>query len=272
MTTLRVACLQLNVGPTWADHKETTLALCHQAAQAGAKLIALPENTSGMIVNKPPVSTYDTEDTHPMLKDLAAFAKETQTWVLCGSVAVRHGDKLANRSILFSPTGQSAATYDKIHLFNATLDTGEVYRESHYYCNGNKAVLAPLSDGVTLGLSICHDVRFASLYRLLAQNGANLLAVPSAFAVATGEAHWEVMLRTRAIETGAFVIAPAQCGTHDGGRQTYGHSLIVNPWGKIIADAGTDVGYIIADLDFDEVTKARTILPSFKHDCPFSLD
>ena len=178
-----------------------------------------------------------------------ALAKELNVWLLIGSLAIKVSDtKTANRSFLFAPDGNIMARYSKIHLFDVALASGEVYRESNTVAGGDEAVVADTAFG-PIGLSICYDLRFPQLYRRLAQKGAFLFTVPSAFTVPTGEAHWHVLLRARAIENGAFVIAPAQGGTHANGRKTYGHSLIVAPWGEVLAEAGTEPGVIMADID-----------------------
>lgn len=178
--------------------------------------------------------------------------------------------RIHNRSFLFSPSGDLAATYNKIHLFDVKLPGGETYRESDVMTPGTRAVVADMS-GVRVGLSICYDLRFAYLYRDLAKARAQILCVPAAFTVPTGQAHWEVLLRGRAIETGSFVMAPAQTGAHAGGRKTYGHAMIVGPWGEILAQAGEDTGFIAAELDMDEVTKARTAIPALKHDREYEV-
>ena len=181
-------------------------------------------------------------------------------------MSIKLGDnRIANRSFLFSDTGEIVARYDKIHLFDVDLPTGESHRESDLVRPGEEAVVAETPWAI-IGLSICYDLRFAYLYRDLAKAGASILTVPAAFTVPTGKAHWETLLRARAIETGSFVLAPAQCGEHEGGRQTYGHSLIIGPWGEVLADAGEDTGFIIAELDLSAVEKAREAIPALKHD------
>ncbi|HET8728333.1 MAG TPA: carbon-nitrogen hydrolase family protein, partial [Alphaproteobacteria bacterium] len=190
-----------------------------------------------------------------------------------GSLAIRlDGDRVANRSLLFDPAGRIVASYDKIHMFDVDLAGGESYRESATFRPGERAVVAPVAvpgGSAGLGLTVCYDVRFAYLYRALAQAGADILSVPAAFTVPTGRAHWHVLLRARAIETGCFVIAPAQTGEHDRGRRTYGHSLIVSPWGEVLADAGEEVGFVTADLDLSLVGQARTMVPALGHDRGF---
>ncbi len=178
-------------------------------------------------------------------------------------------EKLANRSLLIDPAGHIAARYDKIHMFDVEIPDGQSYRESRVYEAGTEAVTAELPWG-RLGLTVCYDLRFPYLYRSLAQAGAQFLSIPSAFTRFTGQAHWHVLLRARAIETGCFVFAPAQCGSHDGGRETYGHSLIVAPWGEVLADGGEEPGVTLAEIDPAEVAKARTMIPALDHDRPFA--
>jgi predicted amidohydrolase len=186
--------------------------------------------------------------------------------LLLGSLAIKAGPgKVTNRSYLVDAAGEIAARYDKLHLFDVDLADGERYRESAAVAPGSNAVVAP-TPWATLGLSICYDLRFPYLYRALAQAGAQILTVPAAFARTTGQAHWHVLLRARAIETGCYVLAPCQCGTHGGGRPTYGHSLIVDPWGRILADGGDEPGIVTATLDLAEVAKARAMIPALQHD------
>jgi predicted amidohydrolase len=206
------------------------------------------------------------EDRHPALPGFAALARELGLWILIGSLAIRgSGDKISNRSYLIAADGTVRARYDKIHLFDVSLRSGEAYRESATVEAGARAVVADLPWG-RLGMTVCYDVRFAYLYRQLAHAGASMLAVPAAFTYQTGAAHWEVLIRARAIETGAFVLAPAQCGTRAWGRKTYGHTLIVDPWGTVLADGGSEPGYVTADLDLDAVDRARAMIPALAHD------
>jgi predicted amidohydrolase len=179
------------------------------------------------------------------------------------------GERLANRSFLIDPAGQIKARYDKIHMFDVDLAGGESYRESATYRPGDRAVLANLPWG-TLGMTICYDMRFPQLYRTLAQAGAMFITVPSAFTRPTGQAHWHVLLRARAIETGCFIIAPAQCGEHAEGRKTYGHSLIVSPWGEVLADGGEQVGISLVEIDATKVREARGMVPALDHDRAFA--
>ena len=216
------------------------------------------------------------EQSHPGPPAFAALAAELQIWLLIGSMTMGlgseadAGEKVANRSYLFGPDGSIAARYDKIHMFDVDVPDGQTYRESRAYRPGGRALLVELPWG-RLGPTVCYDLRFPALYRDLAQAGADFLSVPSAFTRMTGRAHWHVLLRARAIETGCFVLAPAQCGETSQGRQTYGHSLIVAPWGEVLADAGEDVGVVTAEVDLARVKEARTAVPALGHDRRFSL-
>jgi len=206
----------------------------------------------------------------PALPVFSALAKELNIWLLIGSLAIKVSDnKTANRSFLLAPDGSIRARYSKIHLFDVELASGEVYRESNTVAGGGEAVMAD-TDWGRIGLTVCYDVRFPQLYRKLAQEGAFLFTVPSAFTVPTGVAHWHVLLRARAIENGAFVLAPAQGGLHANGRKTYGHSLIVSPWGEVLAEAGGDPGVIVADIDPELSKQAREKVPNLQHDRAFS--
>jgi predicted amidohydrolase len=262
----RAACIQLRSGEDVAENVRAASALIREAAAGGAQFIATPENTTLMAPDagaKLASSFAATDD--PALPAFAALAKELDVHLLIGSLAIKVSEtKTANRSILFRPDGRMAARYDKIHLFDVELGGGEAYAESATVAGGSQAVLAPTPWG-KIGMTVCYDVRFPALYRALANAGAFAFTVPSAFTVPTGEAHWHVLLRARAIENGAFVIAPAQGGTHANGRRTYGHSLIVGPWGEVLAEAGTDPGVIYADIDPAASVAARAKLPSLRH-------
>jgi predicted amidohydrolase len=201
------------------------------------------------------------------LKTFRALAQETGTWILVGSLLFKEpgSPRVVNRGLLVDPSGAITARYDKLHLFDVDVGDGQFYRESATVAPGERAVVAATPWGL-LGLSICYDLRFAYLYRALAQAGAGMLAIPAAFTYATGKAHWHILARARAIETGSFVLAPNQCGTHAEGRKTWGHSLIVDPWGEVLADGGDDVGVVTATIDLDQVTEARRKIPALKHD------
>ena len=268
---LRAACVQINGAPEIEENLKTVGALVREAAGRGAKLIATPENTCRMVRDERKIITSLSEENHPGIPFFSELAKELGVWLLIGSLAIRTGKtQIANRSFLFADNGNIAATYDKIHMFDVDLSGDKSYRESKAVQPGEKAVVAGTPWG-GLGMSICYDVRFAYLYRDLAKAGANILTVPAAFTVPTGKAHWEVLLRARAIETGSFVLAPAQTGDHDGGRKTWGHSMIIGPWGEILAAAGTETGIITADLNLDEVAKVRQSIPALRHDKKYKV-
>jgi predicted amidohydrolase len=267
MEKFRAACVQLRSGEDVAENIRDAATLIRQAAKGGAQFIATPENTTLMAADGGAklANSFD-EAQDPALPVFAALAKELGVWLLIGSLAIKVSDsKTANRSFLFDPQGAITARYDKIHLFDVDLAGGESYRESNTVAGGDSAVLAATPWG-GFGLSICYDLRFARLYRTLAHKGAFVFTVPSAFTIPTGEAHWHVLLRARAIENGAFVIAPAQGGSHANGRKTYGHSLVVDPWGTILAEAGIDPGVIFADIDPALSQMVRAKVPSLKHD------
>jgi len=265
---LKVAVVQMTAGPEIGPNLDAAAALVRDGAAKGAKFVLTPENTS-IIEPKRELAVAKAlpEEAHPGVPCFTALAKELGIWLLVGSMPIRVEDgRLANRSFLIDEQGRIVARYDKIHLFDVDLANGERYRESATIRPGGGAVVAPTPWG-PLGMTVCYDLRFPHLYRDLAQAGATMLSIPAAFTVPTGEAHWHVLLRARAIENGAFVLAPAQCGTHAGGRKTYGHSLIVAPWGEILAegDGGTP-GTILAEIDFAKVAAARDAVPSLRHD------
>jgi predicted amidohydrolase len=267
----KAACVQLRSSDDVAANISETVRLVREAAARGARFIATPENTTLMAPDGGAKLAHSFNEAHdPALPVFAALAKELNVWLLIGSLAIKVSDtKTANRSFLFGPDGTITARYSKIHLFDVALASGEVYRESNTVEGGNEAVVADTDFG-SVGLSICYDLRFPQLYRRLAQKGAFLFTVPSAFTVPTGEAHWHVLLRARAIENGAFVIAPAQGGTHANGRKTYGHSLIVAPWGEVLAEAGTEPGIIVAEIDPALSAQARARVPNLQHDRNFA--
>lgn len=267
----RLACVQVNAGNDMAANIEASSALARAARADGADFIAFPECVAMMEMGRERVlAKAAPEDSHPALAAFRALAAETGAWLLAGSLSIRlDGDRVANRSCLIDETGRVRASYDKIHMFDVDLDGGESYRESATYRPGTAAALAETPWGL-LGMTVCYDLRFPQLYRSLAQAGAVLLSVPSAFTRPTGAAHWEVLLRARAIENAAYVFAPAQCGTHPHGRATWGHSLIVDPWGVVLADAGEAPGYVIAEIDPARVTEVRRSLPSLAHDRPWA--
>lgn len=268
----QLACVQYTAGREYGPNIERVSALVRQAAADGAALISLPENAV-MIepVSAKALEKAMPEDSHPGLAAFRALAKETGAWIHVGSLNIEAGpDRVANRGFLLDGEGSIVARYDKLHLFDVSLKSGEKYRESDTVLPGDKGVVAPTPWG-PLGLSICYDVRFPHLYRALAHAGAAFIAVPAAFTRTTGQAHWHVLLRARAIETGCYVFAAAQCGTHAEGRKTFGHSLIVDPWGEVLADGGEEEGIIQATIDPALVTDARARIPALEHDRSFEV-
>lgn len=270
MSAFRAACVQLRSSDDVAENIRTASELIREAKAKGADFIATPENTTLMAPDGgAKLERSFAEDADPALPAFRALAEELGVWLLVGSLAIKtSATKTANRSFLVDPKGRIAARYDKIHLFDTDPGSGESYRESNTVEGGRRAVLAEMPWG-RLGMTICYDLRFARLYRKLAKAGAFMLSVPSAFTETTGKAHWHVLLRARAIENGAFVIAPAQGGMHANGRATYGHSLIVGPWGEILAEAGTEPCVIVADIDPAASASARSRVPSLQHDREF---
>lgn len=271
MRSFKVALVQMNSGREIGPNIDAASRLVRDARGAGAELIVTPENTT-MIEPKRALilEKARTEAEHPAIPAFKSLAAEIGAWLLIGSMTIKLDERAcANRSFLFSPAGEIVARYDKIHMFDVDLADGESYRESATFRPGSRAVVAGLPFG-RLGLSICYDLRFAYLYRTLAQAGASFLAVPAAFTVPTGRAHWHVLLRARAIETGCYVFAPAQCGEHAEGRRTYGHSLVVSPWGEILAEGGEKPGVILAEIDPAKVEEARAMVPALRHDRDFT--
>ena len=269
--TFKAACVQLRSSDDVAENIATASSLIRDAAAAGARFIATPENTTLMAPDGGAklASSYD-EAHDPALPVFSALAKELGVHLLIGSLAIKVSEtRTANRSFLFAPDGTVTARYSKIHLFDVQLANGESYRESNTVASGDEAVAADTALG-TIGLSICYDMRFPQLYRALAHKGAFAFTMPSAFTVPTGQAHWHVLLRARAIENGAFVVAPAQGGLHANGRKTYGHSLIVAPWGEILAEAGDEPCVITADIDPALSAQARSRIPNLQHDRSFA--
>ena len=274
---MRAALIQLCSGDDPAANLAAVQPLVAEAAAAGATLILTPECTNIVSADRQRQrAVLRTEGDDPTLAALRAQAAEAGVWLLVGSLLLRAEgeERLVNRSLLIAPDGAIAARYDKIHMFDAEVAPGESYRESAAIRPGGTAVLAP--QPLPLGLTICYDLRFPQLYRRLAQAGAQVLTVPAAFTVPTGSAHWHVLLRARAIETGRFVLAPAQCGTHTvtapsdkPPRRSYGHSLAASPWGEVLADAGEAPGLVVVDLDPEAVEAARRRIGSVRADQPF---
>lgn len=258
------ACVQMRSGIDVAANMEAASALINEAAAAGASFIVTPEMTN--VLDQDPKRLFSHLEVEEKTAEIAVFsalALRHKVWLLVGSMAIRVGERLAaNRAFLFSPTGNIAARYDKIHMFDVVLPDGESWRESQLYQAGSRAVMVNSSLG-KIGLTICYDLRFPSLYRALGQEGADMICVPAAFTKQTGEAHWEPLLRARAIENGAFIVAAGQGGHHEDGRDTYGHSMIVGPWGQILAASdGNDPGVILAEIDPNQVKRARAAIPN----------
>ncbi len=269
---MRAALIQLNSTDSIDQNVDDAAQLIQRAADAGAQFVSTPETTHLMEMNRKRVleKTFaETED--PGLQAFRELAKTLSIWLHVGSLIIRVADeRLANRAFFISPNGDIVARYDKAHLFDVELGGGESYRESALYQAGDESCVVTTPNG-NFGLSICYDLRFPYLYRSLAHAGADILLVPAAFTQPTGEAHWHTLLRARAIETGCFVLAAAQTGLHATGRRTYGHSLAIDPWGNVLADAGTDIGMTMVDLDLKLVEKARRKIPSLSHDRPVMI-
>ncbi|MEI9804537.1 MAG: carbon-nitrogen hydrolase family protein [Pseudolabrys sp.] len=270
--TFKAAMIQMRAGVTPAVNIDAAVRLIGEAKASGADYVQTPEMTNIMEVKRERLfATISEEDKDPSLAALRDLARKLGIYVHAGSLAIKVSpDKAANRGFLITPKGDVAARYDKIHMFDVDLGNGESYRESRSYAPGESAVLSDLPWG-RLGLTVCYDLRFPALYRALAEAGATMLAIPSAFTKQTGEAHWHILNRARAIENTCFVFAAAQGGKHENGRETYGHSLIVDPWGRILAEGGTEPGVVMAEIDLAEVAKARARIPSLQHGRRFEL-
>jgi len=246
--------------------------LIRQAVAGGASYVQTPEVTTLIEMKRESLFlAVKPEDGNPAIAHFRSLARELGIWLHIGSMGVLiRPDKVANRSLLISPQGVVVGKYDKVHMFDVDLPNGERYRESKNYQPGDTAVLVDLPWG-KLGMTICYDLRFPQIYRALAHAGADFLAIPSAFTKPTGEAHWQVLMRARAIETGCFVLAAAQAGRHEAGRETYGHSIVVAPWGEVLAEGGAETGVIFADIDPASIVEARGKVPSLQHDRPFTV-
>lgn len=275
---MRAAILQMCSSDDPGENLTTVLSALRDAKSAGADILLTPEVTNCVSQSRShQASVLHRQDTDPTLAAIRDAARGAGIWVLLGSLGVQSGDadgRFANRSLMISGTGEIAGWYDKIHMFDVNVTETETFRESDGYRPGDRAVVVD-TPWARFGLSICYDMRFAYLYRDLAKAGAQVLTAPAAFSPVTGKAHWETLLRARAIETGCFVIAPAQTGDHKVStgkpRQTHGHSLVVAPWGEVMLDAGTEPGLHVIDLDVKEVDKARGRVPSIRHDRPYTL-
>ena len=270
---MRLGLVQLSVGDDPAANLPGTLALVGQAFDQGAQIVCTPEVTGFITTDAARQAALVRDEAEDItLAGLRALAAARHGWIAVGSLAVAgEGDRFANRSFLIGPDGGIVARYDKIHMFDVAVSATEKYRESARYRPGNRAVLARTPLGV-LGLTICYDLRFPHLYRRLAQAGAEVLLIPSAFSPVTGAAHWEPLLRARAIETGSYVVAAAQTGTHvtdPKPRATHGHGMVVDPWGAVLCDMGTGPGVAVVDLDLASVAQARQRIPSLAHDPQF---
>ena len=261
----------MQTGNDLAANLDSVRGMAREAASAGAQFVLTPEYTlmmdgSGRTMRERALDA----DGAPALQDLQKLARELSIWILVGSLTLKtDADRIANRSYLIGADGVVVATYDKIHMFDATLPDGKVIRESSAYCPGDRAVIAETPWGA-IGLTVCYDLRFPQLYRALAKGGARYLTIPSSFQRATGKDHWHPLIQARAIENACFVFAPAMCGEHPGNRSTYGHALVVDPWGKILADGGESPGIVYADIDPARVDKVRGMLPCLEHDVDFA--
>jgi len=267
-----IACLQISPKSSFKSSLDEAICHAEDAIEAGADILTLPEYCGGLKTEgsffSPPFSS---EETHPVLKGLKEFARNKKKFILIGSIAISGPDeKILNRSYVIDDFGNIISRYDKIHLFDIKLSEKESYLESKNVFGGNKAVITKTSWGC-IGHTICYDLRFPILFRELSKKGAEILFVPAAFTKKTGEAHWHVLNRARAIENGAFVIAPCSIGKIEGGGESYGHSLIINPWGKILADGGTSSGFINVNINLEEVSLARNRIPSLSNDKPFGF-
>jgi predicted amidohydrolase len=270
--TFKAAMIQMRSGLRPSANFDDAARLIGEAKAAGADYVQTPEMTNVLAGKREQLFDVIAEEEHDT--SLAAFRDLARRHGICihvGSLAIKVSpDKAANRGFVIDPKGDIAARYDKIHMFDVDLGNGESYRESRNYRPGEAAVSCDLPFG-RLGVTICYDLRFPALYRALAEAGATMLAIPSAFTKPTGEAHWHVLMRARAIENGCFVFAAAQTGKHESGRDTYGHSLIVDPWGRILAEGGGETGIVMADIDMAEVSKARARVPSLQHGRRFEM-
>lgn len=263
----RIALFQSCTGIAPADNASALVSAIDEAASGGAEILFTPEMSGLLDRDKDRAAgNARSEGDDQVLAACRDAARRNRLWVQLGSLALRVGDgKLVNRGFVIDPDGEIRARYDKIHLFDVDLPTGESWRESAVYRGGSQAVTVDGTPAGRLGLAICYDLRFPALFERLTQAGAQVLSVPAAFTVPTGEAHWHVLLRARAIEAGVFVVAAAQSGTHDDGRSTYGHSLLVDPWGEILLDMGDGVGVGFAELDLAKVEEVRRRVPAITH-------
>lgn len=269
--SVRIACLQMNSGNEFAANLTVFGAMAREAAAGGAAFILTPEyflmmDGTGRVMREAALDEHG----EPALSAVTALARELAVWLLAGSLTLKAGDgRMFNRSFLISAEGRVVATYDKIHMFDVTLPDGKVIRESSAYRSGERAVLAETPWG-RLGMTVCYDLRFPALFRTLAQAGAGFISVPSSFQRQTGKAHWHTLVRARAIENECFILAPAMCGDHPGNRQSFGHTLVVDPWGEVIAEGGESPEIVYAEIEPRRVAKVRSMIPSLEHDRPFA--
>jgi predicted amidohydrolase len=272
-STFKAAMIQMRSGLAPSANIDAAVRMIGEAKSAGADYVQTPEMTNILEVKRERLFAAIAEENKDLaLATFRELARKLGIYVHVGSLAIKlAGERAANRGFLIDPKGEIAARYDKIHMFDVDLGNGESYRESRTYRPGEMAVLADLPWG-RLGVTICYDLRFPALYRALAEAGATMLAIPSAFTQQTGAAHWHVLNRARAIENGCFVFAAAQGGKHENGRETFGHSLIVDPWGRILAEGGTEPGVVMAEIDPVEVAKARGRIPSLEHGRRFEVE
>lgn len=268
----RAGLVQMCSGRDVARNVRDATDLIRRAASEGADYIQTPEVTTLMELERPRLlAEIQPEKNNAALATFAELGRDLGRWLHIGSMAVKlDDDRFANRSYLIDPTGRIAARYDKIHMFDVDLGNGHVYRESESYAPGDQAVIADLPWG-SIGLTICYDLRFPALHRALAKSGAHYIAAPAAFTRITGEAHWHTLLRARSIEAQSFLFAAAQGGLHENGRETFGHSLIISPWGQILAEAGSDPGVVVADIDLSILDDVRRRIPSLTHDRAFNV-
>ena len=271
-STFRAGLIQMRSGRTPQANLDAAAKLIGEAKRAGADYVLTPEMTNIMESKRERLFAAITEEeSDPSLVAFRELARTLAIHLHIGSLAIKVlPDKAANRSFLIDPQGEIVARYDKIHMFDVDLDNGESYRESGNFRSGEIAALADLPWG-RLGLTVCYDLRFPALYRALAEAGSAFLAVPSAFTQQTGEAHWHILLRARAIENGSFVFAAAQGGKHENGRETFGHSLVVDPWGRVLAEGGIEPGVVMAEIDLAELATARARIPSLQHGRRFEV-
>ena len=271
MSNLKVACIQTNSKSDPNINIREVSSLIRAARSTGAELITTPEVVGMLEPNREKaLNKAQPENYHGVLREFRALSRDLAIWLLIGSISIKLSNgKLANRSFLINPDGQIIARYTKIHMFDVEVNDGSIYRESATYQPGTSACLARTPWGL-VGLTICYDIRFPALYRDLAKAGAKIIFIPSAFTEVTGEAHWHILQRARAIENGCFIVSAAQTGMHEQNRKTFGHSIIVDPWGNILADADKDVGFITADLDLNLVDEVRKKIPSLTHDREYS--